>query len=564
MRAEGGPGGCGAAVAVGLALLALPLAPARARAVMGRAVVQFQDVRQRLLVTNPDGTTRWVDQHREVWAQNYELTQSDYLRPDLNLFWQLQLNDVATRGIKLNQRTPYGLVRMTHPAFGASASYRPATTTTAFPGPTGLQPLFTDHRQDTQLTAYLAPARLPRLDLTWTRRHREPGNGTANSTGTNRAAQLAYGVGTLAAHAGYTDQGVSGAGGPAALLQRGYNAGAAYVLGVSGRRSLGLAYEYSGSERVGKLVDRSESHAVTASGVLRQSVRSQWTLNYILRRSLLFNQVSTGQTDHDGSLLYNFQASRAARLIAGGGLRTERLETGTGILKYVTAVIGADGTWKNIWRATASASHTSNWSVERPAYSTQGYHAGSRLELTSRIGLDVDLLVSANTDSAARSSRYVAQSSAGAQLTPLRGLVVRLSGRRYQAGATPFAGSAVSRGVGLNVRLGPVRDFDLTADFASNGSLPRNDPRVTTTQINANLNPTRRLRLSGYFSRSDRTQRVAAADALGSRELIGGRLTGALSRRLTLIGGINVGDPGRPTHSRQADASLTWTFGGPS
>jgi hypothetical protein len=454
-------------------------------------------------------------------------------------------------------------VRLTHPAFGASAAYRPGSTTTAFPTPTGLQPLFTDHNQDTQLTAYVAPPRLPRLDLTWWRRHREPGNGGAASTGTNRSAQLAYALGTLAAHAGYTDQGQSGTGRTTGLLERGYTGGAAYALGAAGRRSLGLSYEYSGSEHLGKVVDRSESHALNASGVLRQSVRSQWTLNYNLRRSLLLDRVVTGQTDHDGSLLYNFQASRAARWVAGGGVRTEHFETGSGILKYLTTVIGTDGTWNKL-RGTASAALTSNWSAERHAYSTQGYHAGTHLDVTSKVGLDVDLLLTANSDIAASGARYVAQSSAGAQLTPLHGLFVRLTGRRYQAGASPLATGAESHGVDINVRLNPDPSFDLTADFGNNGSLPHNDPRVTTTQIIANLRPTGRLWLSGFYTSSNRTQQLASASALGNQELAGGRLVGTLSRSLTLTGGVSVGDLRRPTYSRQVDASLTYSFGGPS
>ena len=431
MRADGGVSGCGGTAILGLAVLSVLLVPARARAITGRAVIEFQGVRQNLRVTNPDGTTRLVSLNRQFWSQNYQLTQSDYVRPDLNLFWQLQLNDIAYQGVKLNQRTPYGLVRITHPVLGGSASYRPVTTTTAFTGPEGLQPLNTERRQETQLTAYLAPPRLPRLDLSWSRRHREGGGSEADQTGTNRNAQLTYAEGALGVHAGYGDQDLSGAGQATQTLERNYNAGTAYMLGVPGRRSIGLAYEFTGSRRESKAVDRSESHTATLSGQLRQSARSQWNLYYNLRRSLLYDQVSTDQTDSDGSLLYSFQASRAARLIAGGGVRSERFETSSGIMKYLTAVLSADGSWKNHLRGNAGVSHTTNWGVDRPVYSTQGYHVGTRLEFTRRLALDANMLVSANGDSAARSARYVTQAQAGAQITPFRTLVIRLSGRRY-------------------------------------------------------------------------------------------------------------------------------------
>jgi hypothetical protein len=565
MHAERGTGGWGGAAELGVALAALMLlTPGRARALGGHAVVQFQDVRQRVLVTNPDGTTRTVESVRQLWSQTYDVAQSLTPRPDLSVFWQFQLNDISTRGLTLNQRTPYGALRLNHRMAGFSASYRPATTTSGVRGPGGVEQLTTQRRQETMVSAYLSAPEWPRLDLSWQRTHREANGSPAAETGISRSARLAWDRGTVSFHGGYGDVERTSLTLAQVPIQRNLDGGAVWRLGESANRSLTMSYDYAGNRSERGRMDRSQSHTASATGQIRQSQSAQWNFFSNWRRSLIDNGVHTDLTDFESSLFYNLQATRIARLLAGGGTRTVRTETSTGLLNYLSAVASAAGPVRRGWKANGSLSHVTNWEPGRPAYSVETAHGGSRLDVVRRLTLDLDLLLTATSDIAARDARYVVQSSAGLQGSPLRSLTVTLSARRYQAGPALFDGASESRSLGLNVRLRPGSKLDLAADVSSSGSLPHNDPQLRTSRVNATWNASPRLRLSGYYTRSDRTQRIAAATALSGQEIVGARLLAALGRRLNLNAGMNIAEPRGEARSRQGDASLTWSFGGSS
>jgi len=565
MHAERGAGGWGGAAELGVALAALMLlTPARARALGGHAVVQFQDVRQRVQVRNPDGTTRTVESVRQLWSQTYDVAQSLTPRPDLNVFWQLQLNDVSYRGITLNQRTPYGALRLSHPMAGFTASYRPVTTTAGVRDLSGVEQITTQRRQETLVSAYLSAPELPRLDLSWQRTHREANGSPAAETGISRSGRLAWDRGAVSFHGGYGDlERTSGtlAQGP---IQRNLDGGAIWRLGESAKRSLSLSYDYAGNRYERGRMDQSQSHTASATGQIRQSQSTQWSFYSNWRRSLIDNGVHSDLTDFESSLFYNLQATRGVHLLAGGGARTIRTETSTGLLNYVSAVASADGPVRRGWKANGSPSHVTNWGPDRPVYSIETAHGGARLDLVRRTTLELDLLLTETSDAAARAARYVAQSSAGLKGSPLRSLTITLSARRYHAGPALFDGASESRSLGLNVRLRPAPKLDLAADVSSSGSLPHNDPHLRTTRVNATWNASSRLRLSGYFTRSDRTQSIAAANALSGQEIVGARVLAALGRTLNLNAGMNVAEPRGATRSQQGDASLTWSFGGPS
>jgi len=226
--------------------------------------------------------------------------------------------------------------------------------------------------------------------------------------------------------------------------------------------------------------------------------------------------------------------------------------------------MSADGPVRRGWKANGSLSHITNWEPARPVYSVESAHGGVRAGVVQRLTLDLDLLLTATDDLAAREARYVVQSSANLQGSPLRSLTVTLSARRYQTGPYLFNGANESRSTALTVRLHPVPSLDLLADVSHTGSLPHNDPRLRTSRVTATWSASSKLQVSGYYTRSDRTQNIAAANALSGQEIVGSRLLATLSRSLSLNAGVNVAEPRGESRSQQADASLTWSFGGPS
>ena len=564
MDAERASGGWTGAAGIGIALVAIVLLfPGRARAMIGHAVVQFQDIRQNVLVTNPDGSTGTMVVDRQFWVQNYDLAHSMNPRPNLNVFWQLQFNGVSFRGITQTQNTPYGTFRVNHTLAGLSASYRPLITTTGARNAFGVEQITTTRRNDSQISAYLAPPSLPRLDLTWQRSTRSVTSLPTDQTGTTRSAQLTYDRGLLNLHGSVGDDRRE-TGGAVGTLQRNAAAGVGYRIGESAHQTLLLSYDYAGNRFEHGRTDWSQSHNASATGSLRQSPKAEWTLYGNLRRAMVSDGAQSDVTDYESSLFYTLQATRAARVQAGGGARTLHTETGTGLQRYVSGVLTGDGRVNRVWQATGSLSSMVNWDPEHPTYTISSAHGGSRFAVYHGLSLDLDALLTATSDPTAIASRCVVQTSGNLRGSPLRTLTVTLSARRYQSGSKWFDGASESRGLAANIRLRPVPTLDLLADFSNQGSLPHNDPHLRTRQFNATWNASSNFRLSGYYTLSDRTQRTAAADALTGQAIMGGRLLASLSRSLVLNTGVSAADPRTGSRSRQADASLTWTFGGPS
>jgi hypothetical protein len=87
----------------------------------------------------------------------------------------LRFTDVNYVGSASSERTPYGSLRLMHPEYGVSATYRPITTVGSVGAGNAGAPTdssgttleFTARRREATVFAYLAPRRLPRLDVTW-------------------------------------------------------------------------------------------------------------------------------------------------------------------------------------------------------------------------------------------------------------------------------------------------------------------------------------------------------------------------------------------------------------
>ncbi len=571
--------GRGAALRRGAAWgAALSLAATAAQAqggLAGHLQVQYQKVEQSTRLLQPDGTLRESRLERESWIQNYEVNHSTRFGDQWNLYSQLNLTDLSYVGRPEGSRTPSGTLRLVHPAFGLSGSYRPSTTTTTF-GPAGLGGVgldtlqdrapsrLTTKNQEATLAAYLSAAKLPRLDLSWIRRHREQGAASPGETGITRSARLSYDAGPLNVRGGYGDIAREPAGSAAPqTFQRAMDGGAGLRLGGAGALSGTLQYDFSASRR-GESAgpsNRTRMHAALLGGDLRRSGRSGLSLNYSYRRTEIRDHVPASLDDHEGTLLYNYAPTRSSRLAGVGGVRTLRAGSESGLQRYASFIASADGTVRPQWTGVASASHVTNWDPGRGPYSIETFHVGSRFRLAQGLELTPDAQVSVNGDSAARDSRVVSQLAAGLLVAPLRGISCRYSDRFYRAGPGLGGARAESRSTTLDLRWKPVPTLELAGSYGVTGAFPRNDPRLSTRQLNLSWIPSRGFQLTGNYSRSDQSRGGGVANQLRGREILGTRVLASLTRSTLLSLGLHQSDPHRASFARQVEATVTQSFG---
>ena len=561
--------GVGAATLVALSLL--PGGRAGAQPLTGQLQVQYQNIEQRVQVLNPDGTRRDTILTREYWVQNYELNHAARIGEQLNIVSQLRLSDLAYIGRPDKTRTPYGALRLAHRVFGLSGSYRPTTVTTVlapgfFEGGLAAAPpvLTTARTQEGVLSGYLAPVGLPRLDLSWIRRHRGADERLPGETGVSRNARLAYGFGGLSVRGGYDDLSRD-PGDPALrqMLQRSLNGGAGLTLAPASALSIAMQYDFAATRRgvASPNAERARTHGATLNGSLRQSERANWNLAYAFRRSEIRSRVRSDLDDHDGSLLFNYTPGRATRLSVGGGARTVRTSARNELQRHLALIASADGRVLRGWTGTVSLSHATNWNPERRVFSVESFRVGSRFHLATGLDLDADLQATANGDTAARDSRVVTQGSFGVQATPLRSISLRYSARSYRVGPGLFRAAGDARSSTLDLRWRPLATLEMAGSLSRSGTLAHGGPRLASRQANLSWRPGPMLQFSGNYARSDQRATGGSAEQITGREILGARVQAGLGRRLTLNAGINQADPGGRSASRQYDAAVTRSFG---
>lgn len=562
----------GPAAAVAAAVLLAPLAAAPARALSGHLQFQYQKSEQTVKLVNPDGTLRDTTVVREYWVQNYELDHTARLWKNTALVSQFTLTDLRHINETLRSRTPYGMLRLTNPLFGVSVSHRPTEVTSSIsPRTFGTSTLasgdrieVTSREAQSVVTAYLTAPRLPRLDASWVRSKRDADLYGAASTGLTRTAHLSYGLGALELRGGYSDrsQGLDGVD-TRHPLQRSLDGSAAFtavpLAGLSLRMQADLADTRRGA--VGQVETRTRTQGTSLTGSYRRSPRWNANLQYLFRDSRLGDGYAARLHDHDGSLIFNLNAAPGLRLTGGGGVRTARTENSEGVLSYLTALATLRRDVRPGWSASADASHTTNWNPGNGAFGVETAHAGSRFHLRPGLDLLADLQVTANGDTAARGQRIVTQGSWAVNATPLRTISVRYSESSYRAGAGLFRAASNGRTRTAEVRWKPVPALDMLATRSVSGTLPRNDPRLTTSQVTLRWSVAGRTQLTSSYTNSSSTIASSVAENLSGREVWTTRLLTGIGRSVTLDTGFSVAQPGGSNEARQFDAAITRRFG---
>ncbi len=322
--------------------------------------------------------TETLTETREYWSRNLDMTYMKRLSPDLQLAGQFRINALDYVDRPERSFTPYGSLQLTHRIGGFNASYRPYSVTNSNE--------ITTHQKDAQFTGFLAPPRLPRFDMQWTRRRQEPGDRVPAGTGITRSGRLSHLVGGFDLRAGAGDlvllaDDTNRAAGPRS--RTGTRGSAIGSRGGAGTCISDADFSRGPSAppiRAARIATRrapgcSSSPAACRRASTRTSPTS--TAPSTTGQGAGFRDYVT----HDGAATWNLRPTRATQLIVGGGVRPVTMTSGvTRTLGYL--LFSGDGrraACAPAGRDSPRRPQTVNRNPDGRSYWVGSYRAGSRL-----------------------------------------------------------------------------------------------------------------------------------------------------------------------------------------
>ncbi len=544
MRAEGRTcRGCMAAGALVFGMAVGAAQRATAQGLSGYAQIQYQEV-----------TSRGIGQR--FWIQTYQADHGMNLWGDLRLRSQLEINRSSAIGRPEDLQIPRGSIRLLHPNFGITLQRQPNKTTDAF----GI----VTRQQETNLNAYVAREGLPRLDVSWVRRHRDPNRSYSEQAGTTRSARLSEELGPLNLRFGYGDlTEETFVGGYTNRSQRNYDAGASMRVPLSHAVAVNLQYDFVDNRR-GEERGRSErtrAHGFQATSGSRISTRTDWAFNYSYRRADVLTGTTAPQNDHQGFLSLSYHPTPRTRLLASSGVRTERTAEKERVLGYFSLSTSAEGQVRPGWRGTADMAHAVNGSADRKAFWVSSYRAGSRFQLARGLEFLADALASVNRDSAAVASRTVAQGSVGIKAMPVRAVALTYSWSFYNSGTSLISVSARSRTSSFDVRWQPSPAFSVGWTTSAAQSLPDGKQRTSSDQLNLDWKPSGRFQANAHLARARGSRVSEKTGSLYGNEVRGLRILAGLTQNLRAVATYSVTDPGTTAKGSALNLTLTRNFG---
>ena len=544
--------------------------PALAQDWFGNLQLQYQRVDLTQLQLQSNGSLLPVHRVGELWIQSYEANQRSYPGPDLLLQTQLRFVGQADVHGPNSIQSPLASMRLIHPYYNLLASYQPVISKTAFQTPTGIgdstvTQRLTAHYSETQFIGHAAPPRLPQLDLQWIHRFRDDTGFASKEHSDQQTARLSYSQPWWNAYAGITHQSAEREGSATVPLeQRVGNAGGSVRLDPRPDASVGLSYDLADTRSGvgGSPTAITTSQAANLTGNWRFAPRWSADLNWVYHH-MVSNQLLSGvQNDQDGVAIASWLPSRPWRLTAGGGLRTVRLTDGSPHnLEYMTATAALDDRVRRDWQLIGNLAHTTNWDPELGRYSVETFGITSRMDARRRAHLDVAWQMTASGDSASASDAVNIAWGMRLDLMPLRSLVMTGALRSNRVGPGLIVANGVTRTRSFGFTWRPTTVTTLIGAYSLTGLLPNDSPRNSTWSLTGQYAPSSRLQLNGVWSRSTQVTATPLAGVLVGTEVASARLTSALTRRFTAAAGVSVSDPGKPQHSKQYDATMTWSFG---
>jgi hypothetical protein len=540
-----------AAAAVGWAAAAPFPHVARAAPLRGYARVQYDAQDQR------GGQADDV----EWWLRLVHLDYATRVRDRYDVTAQFEWNDLSYIDRPDRFVSPRGSLRLAHRDFGAYASYHPRRTTDA----NGV----TVRQRETTVTGYLTKPGLPQVQASYVRRFQFQRELTPQQTGTQKSVSAIHTIGALSLRGSYTHlTRETELTGTSRSTQRDWTGGAQWRfqrVKTSGQLSYGI--QSSLRKGASGAADRSVVHNAGVNG--SRTLARKWTSNlvYSFRRSELSNGADRTLDDHEGNAALVYQATRAISASGGGGLRTARIESRLETERYLFASLAVQGRIRSRWRGAASATRSANWlpgETSRPinnaSVSTQmtlwrGFDVTGQSQVTSGSAS------AAVADTSGQRVRVTAQTTLGFSATPLRPVTIRYSWSEYRTGDALFSPDATSRADQWNVAWNPMRTMQLSGTLSRSRGLGPRDPLQLTKQAWAQWTPSMTVQVSGSYTRSRSDRLDAITQSLLGRESFGARAIVSLTRAWRFEGLLNDVDPGRPSHVRQWNVSLTRSFG---
>jgi hypothetical protein len=456
------------------------------------------------------------------------------------------------------------MVRLTAPILGMRASYEPSRRTIGVAAsgdstPGEFQSL-TSRFADFQFGAYVAPLRLPRVDVQYDRQHHLGDAQVPEGTSTLRTLRAAQDFRLLSLHAGYSDQ-AEGQDGVRQFSSRTWSAGLDARAPASMRRSASLSYGFLRGERPRPGGwDGTDNHNVNADLSYRFTSRSWLNGGGFYRLSQVQSPQRLNLQDYDVYAYHNYAIGRAISTRVGGGAHTFQQQGRTNRAPYLLALFSADGRPRPRWRGRANFSHSTNWIENGGPSSIESFGLGSTFDVSRTFEAHVDGGASARSGPVILApQRYSAVTSGGVRMQPLRSLSVGLDGSSQTNGGALLHPRFRARTGSANVSWQPSRGLTLTASQSVAGAFPYNQPRTHSTALSGTWRMSRAVQLDGNYSNSSVTG-AATPIPQGGRETFGFRLAGALTRRLSTTIGYQESGRGEPGESRALDVTATYRF----
>jgi hypothetical protein len=554
-----------------LAALLLPFAAGRSLAlpIGGRASLQFQHVDEHGLVFYPNGIVRDTSISREFWSQSYQLHHAASLGGRFSLFSQLEFVDESYSGRAHVSQTGTATMRLSHPFFGISGSYRPSfSKVTALslgqPGVVGQFSPTRAHNDQATVTANFVPPGLPRLDLAWVRQQQSVEGSDVKPTTTSRNANLAYATGPLELHAGAGDQkGDTGTGGPSLSDRRHGDAGFGLHVDPLAVLSFGLNYQLDMLETLvpSGPTNRSVGNTGNLSGTWRASEHTGVDLAYSYRNSHQTGGVTGQQASHDGSLTLAYRPNPVATASAGGGFRTLNAARAAILERYLAASASAAGRIRTAWRGSASLTQTTLWDPDEPVRTNESANIATSIRASRDFLLGGNITTGLNSDPTVGRGRWATDAAVNLTASPFRRLQFVAGLRTTKSSTTPLGISPGTNSRDLQAHWFPSAGIDFAGGVSHSHSTTDRGAGSTTLNGRLALRPGQRLTLTSSYARSNVSSQIAGTSQLQGREVLTTEMGLALSRTLSLGATLNLVNPHAANSSRQYDLTLTKEFG---
>ena len=514
-----------------------------------------------------DGTIQ--KQRIERWVQTLELRHLATPRGDLRVLSTFRLTDLAYRGLPDASHSPQGSVQISHPWANLFAAYRPTAVTGGF-GPAGVSAVadsgrartLTSRTQETVLTGQIAPPSWPRLDLAWTRRHRNRDEISPEEVGVTRLARMAWSNERLNLYGSLGDQHGERSGVRSGSSQRTGAAGAALHLAPIARSNVDLSYDLTDA-RVGDPLRNSGSargHAASLNAGWRPEGPGAWTGSWLWRRTESRGPRPLTNDNHEGTLQYAFDPSGPLRMLGAMSARTVNAAGGRELAKSASAVASLDGRVRTGWTGVTSFTHVTNWEPGRGHWSVEAARAGSQMTLLRGLECSADAQLSTSDDTTLRYVRASTEANARARFTPWSAFTAGWTSRIARNGAGVLDGARSSaRASGWDLRWRPLRSIELTGTTAM--TRVAGATRVSTRTASMRWAARANLQLSADWSKSTDQRTASGSQGVSGREIASAHALLMLTRKLQMDAAAGVADRGGPRENRQGTLTLTWAFG---